>query len=129
MRVKLATAWIVLALSIVVPAQAAGASEAGRCFFITQYQDWRAPDANTVYIRVMPQLVYKLGLSRACPALKWPRAHLIVRTRGGDSICTANDWILSVSMGLQGANEPCIVKTMTLLTPQQVDSLPRGQKP
>jgi hypothetical protein len=109
--------------------QAAPDSPPNQCFFITQYEHWRAPDANTIYVRVQNHRYYRLGLSQACPALKWPNAYLNVKPRGGETICHASDWILTVSMGKQGINEPCIVKTMTLLTQQQADALPRQARP
>lgn len=136
MAMRYEVAWLALLFSgaLVAPA-AAQASERGpfepsdSCFIITQYQSWRAPDANTVYLRVLPTRTFRLDLSRACPALKWPNAYLILRPRGGERFCYASDFIMKVNTGKQGFNEPCIVKAMTLLTPQEAEAIPRSQRP
>ncbi|HTW36628.1 MAG TPA: DUF6491 family protein [Rhizomicrobium sp.] len=106
------------------------ASQAGRsCFFVTQFDNWRAQDPNTMYIRVNMNKYYRLDMSGSCPALLWPDAHLIMNVRGPDTICSPLDWDLKVSTGLHGIPMPCIVKTMTPLTPDQAAAIPKKFKP
>jgi uncharacterized protein DUF6491 len=101
-----------------------------QCFRIEEFQSWRAPDARTIYIRVLSDNYYRLDLAETCPALKTPDAHLITHTRGPDSVCSAIDWDLKVSEGPSFQfSEPCIVKTMTPLTPADVAAIPKGFKP
>lgn len=101
-----------------------------RCFFINQFQDWRAPDAKTIIIRVNLHDYYRLDLAGSCALLKAPGSHLITRTRGPDTVCSAVDWDLSVSQSPPGAiPEPCIVKTMTPLTPAEIAAIPPKFKP
>jgi hypothetical protein len=73
---------------------------------------------------------YRLDLAGTCPALRQPDAHLITHTRGPDTVCAAIDWDLKVSEGASFRfSEPCIVKTMTLLTPGEVAAIPKEFKP
>ena len=100
------------------------------CFEIEQFQNWRAQDDKTIYIRVLMDKYFRLDLAQSCPALKMPDSHLITHTRGSDTVCSAIDWDLKVSEGPSFRfSEPCIVKTMTLLSPSDVAAIPRGIKP
>ena len=121
---------VLAALSVSASAQepnrGAGSSN---CFLIHELQSWRAPDAQTLYIRVIGQRYYRLDLGTSCPQIKWPGAHLITKTRGAESVCSAIDWDLKVSPGPSGLAQSCIVKTMTALTPADVATLPKNQKP
>ncbi len=99
------------------------------CFFVNQFQNWRAPDARTIYVRVNIDRYYRLDLSRECPALRYPGAHLIMNVRGPSTICSAVDWDLKVNMGKRGISEPCIVRTMTPLTPAEAAAIPKRFKP
>jgi len=82
-----------------------------------------------MYIRVNMNKYYRLDMSGSCPALLWPDAHLIMNVRGPDTICSPLDWDLKVSTGLHGIPMPCIVKTMTPLTPDQAAAIPKKFKP
>jgi hypothetical protein len=122
----------VLMVSVAVshPASAQQASAPpDRCFRIEQFQSWRAPDARTIYIRVLFDKFYRLDLAGVCPALKTPGSRLITHTRGPDLVCEPIDWDLRVSDGMSGFTEPCIVKTMTPLAPAEVSAIPKGFKP
>jgi hypothetical protein len=100
------------------------------CFFISQFESWKAPDNKTIYIRVNTNRFYRLDLSSSCPTLTYPDAHLITKTRGSSTVCTALDWDLSVGQAApRGFPMGCIVKTMTPLTPEQVAAIPKKFKP
>jgi Family of unknown function (DUF6491) len=99
------------------------------CFYVNEFDSWRAQDANTVYIRTNTNRYYRLDMSNACPALLWPEAHLIMNVRGPDTICSAIDWDLKVSQGFHDIPTPCIVKTMTPLTPDEAAAIPKKFKP
>ena len=63
--------WIVpsvLALAIMPAAAqpAAPASPGNQCFFTTQFENWRAADAKTIYIRVRGNHFYRLGMGGEC---------------------------------------------------------------
>ena len=105
------------------------AAPTNACFFVTQFRHWKAPDDRTIYISVLPHQYYRLDLSARCPALLWPASHLVTVFRGSDSVCSALDWDLKVSEAPNGISEPCIVKSMTQLSPAEADAIPPKFKP
>ncbi|HUO91277.1 MAG TPA: DUF6491 family protein [Rhizomicrobium sp.] len=111
------------------PAQQPGQSKPPKCFFVTQFDNWKAPDANTMYIRVNMNKYYRLEMSNSCPALTWPDAHLIMHIRGANTICSPLDWDLKVSQGIHDIPMPCIVKSMTPLSADEVAAIPKKFKP
>jgi hypothetical protein len=121
---------VVVALCAPVLAQDPGRAAASRsCFLIHDFQNWRAPDDKTLYIRVAGQRYYRLDMGTSCPEIKWPGAHLITKTRGTESVCSAVDWDLKVSPGPSGLAQSCIVKTMTPLTSAEVAAIPKAHRP
>jgi len=100
------------------------------CFLITQFENWKAPDDKTIYIRVNLNRFYRLDVTGSCPSLKFPDAFLITKTRGPSTVCSAVDWDLRVGQtGQPGFQSPCIVKTMTPMTPDEVAAIPKKFKP
>jgi len=99
------------------------------CFNVTQFNNWRAPDDHTIFIRVSLSHYYRLDLASTCSMLRWPDAHLIMNVHGPDTICSAVDWDLKVSQDMHSIPEPCIVKAMTLLSPAEAAAIPRKFKP
>jgi hypothetical protein len=123
----------ILALTVLVTGFAPAVAQPpaqNTCFPLHQMQGWKAPDNKTIFIRVNVNQYYRLDLSASCPMLTMPDSHLITKSRGSDLTCTALDWDLSVSESPPGAiPEPCIVKQMTLLTPQDAAAIPPKFKP
>lgn len=99
------------------------------CFFISQFQSWKAPDDKTMFIRVGVNKFYRLDMAGSCPALKGISPHLITTFRGGNSVCSRLDWDLKVVRSPGGAPEACIVKEMTALTPEEAAAIPKKFKP
>ena len=106
-----------------------GEAPRNACFALSQYQNWRAADAKTVYLRADFDRVYRLDLVRACRSLLWPDAHLILRARGGDTICSALDLDLRMSPGAGDIPEPCLIDKMTALSPAEDAALPKKVRP
>jgi hypothetical protein len=108
---------------------------APRCFSMRDFESWKAPDANTIYIRVGVNRYYRLDLSGPCQALKMIDVHLITKSRGSDQVCSGLDWDLSVSDSVGGIGrgagfrQACIVKTQTPLSAADVAAIPKGFKP
>jgi hypothetical protein len=98
------------------------------CFYITQWQGWKAPDANTLYLGVNLHDVYKVELSAGSPQLLWPDATLISQVRGPTTICRAIDLQLSVT-DQPGFRVPLIAKKLTKLTPAEVAAIPKKYLP
>src|SRR5579872_6010594 len=103
------------------------ATQASQCFSIRNFQNWKARDAKTLYIRVDPRRYFRLDLAASCPALLSPNSHLITKWRGSSWFCSALDWDLKVSEdAVRGFASPCIVKTMTALIDRKVGAPPRN---
>lgn len=98
------------------------------CFFITQWQGWKAPDENTLYLGVNLHDVYRVDLSAGSSELMWPEAHLVSQVRGSDSICSAIDLQLAVADN-NGFKVPLIAKSLTKLTPEEIAAIPKKYRP
>ncbi len=116
-------------LLAIAAAAAQPASHGVQCFSSTQVENWRAPDTRTIYIRVRSNRYFRLDLAAECSTLRAPGAQLITTFGGSDMVCSALDWDLKVSAGLDSAVEPCLVKTMTQLAPAEVAALPKNARP
>src|ERR1700746_1239226 len=97
------TKLLLAALAVSVAASAAQASphhgsaqNDTPCFFISQWQGWKAPDDHTLYLGVNYHEVYKVGLSGGSSLLQDPDAHLVSITRGPSPVCTPLDLQLAV---------------------------------
>ena len=119
-----------LSLVTAAPGLAQTPPQHNACFFSNEFQGWKAPDARTIFIRVGVHRYYRLDLSGTCQSLLLPDSHLITKVRGSNQICSAVDWDLSVAQSPPGSfPEACIVKQMTLLTPQEAAAIPPKFKP
>ncbi len=99
------------------------------CFYANEFQAWKAPDARTIYVRVNLHQYYRLDLASECASLLWPDTHLITHVRGSNAYCSAVDWDLQVAQGFHGAAEPCLVETMTELSPAEAAAIPAKFRP
>ena len=102
------------------------------CFYITQWEGWKAPDPNTLYLGVNMHDVYKVDLSAGSPQLMWSSVHLISQVRGSNSICSAIDLQLSVGVGFasgSGFRVPLIARKLTKLTPEEIAAIPKQYRP
>jgi hypothetical protein len=98
------------------------------CFFVNQFYNWKAPDSRTIIIRVNMSRYFRLDLAGTCPGVTYPDSHLIMNVHGPDTICSAVDWDLKVNQ-MNGIPTPCIVKTMTEMTPAEIAAIPKKFRP
>ena len=110
------------------PAQS-NPAKSNQCFMVSQFQSWRAADAKTLYIRVRSNHIYRLDLGGRCTPLLSPGARLITTFRGTTTVCSALDWDLKVSAGINDIVEPCMVRKMTELTPADIKAIPKKAMP
>jgi Family of unknown function (DUF6491) len=133
MRLTFSVLASVCGLLLAVPQAVADPTPPGakpaQCFSVGSFENWRALDARTIYIRVNMHRYYRLDLANACPSLLWPDSHLVTTWRGPNIVCSALDWDLKVSQGMHGIPMPCIVKTMTALTAEEAAAIPKRFKP
>jgi hypothetical protein len=122
----MAAALAVLAAPALAAAPADPAAR-GPCFFHFQWDSWRSPDANTIYMRIKHDEYYRVDLSAGSNMLTDPTNHLISRVQGSSSVCSALDLNLDVTDG--HITMPLIAKSIVKLTPEQVAAIPRKDLP
>jgi hypothetical protein len=99
-----------------------------QCFLVSQFENWRGGGDRTMYIRVSGNQFYRLEMANNCSELTAPGVMLINKFHGS-SVCSPLDWDIRVKEVPGGISTPCIVKTMTRLSPDEVAALPKKQKP
>ena len=98
------------------------------CFSLSDWDNWRAPDNDTLYLRVRNRDVYRVDLAHGTSQLTSPGVHLVSVTRGIDQVCTPLDLDLRVSDG-SGIAIPVMAKSITKLTPDEIKAIPKKYKP
>ena len=125
-----------LPLLLAAAALSAGASQAlaqdpapGRqCFRVSQMDGHTVGDPSTLYVGVRNREVFRIDMHGACLAGANMGDPLVIETVGGtDLVCKPIDLDLKVA-GTIGLS-PCIVKSITKLTPPQIASLPPKLRP
>ena len=118
------------------------------CFYITQWRGWKSPSPNVIYLGVNLHDVYRVDLSAGSHLLQAPDVHLVSRTRGPDTVCSALDLQLEVSDDIGGGSgfgagiggrlggglgggmrEPLIASQLTKLTPDEIAAIPKQYRP
>lgn len=101
------------------------------CFSSRQISNFSASSERTVYVRVGTRAVYKLEMFGSCQNID-NSLGVGVRMRGGGIgggfICHASDFDLVVR-GYSGRPERCPVRSMTRLTPAEVEALKPRDRP
>jgi hypothetical protein len=131
---------LAIGAALLTAASAASAAPAkdpsAPCFFITQWQGWKSPSPNVIYLGVNLHDVYRVDLSAGSSMLQWPDVHLVSRVRGPDTICSAIDLDLEVAddTGIRGGvgggmREPLIATKLTKLTPDEIAAIPKKYRP
>jgi hypothetical protein len=99
------------------------------CFFINQWQGWKADGPNVLYLRVNLRDIYRVDLSAGSEQLTWPGSyHLVSKVQGSSSICTPLDLQLAVADS-HGFYQPLIVRSIVKLTPEEAAALPPKDRP
>jgi hypothetical protein len=118
-------------LGFAAPALADGATSThtDSCFLANDWEGWKSPSPNVIYLRVGVSRIYQLDLSSGSNQLDEPDMHLISQIRGSDWICSPLDLQLAVADNHGDFREPLIVKSITRLTPDQIAAIPRKYLP
>jgi hypothetical protein len=98
------------------------------CFFITQWDGWKAPSENVIYLGVNMHDVYQADLSVGSPQLMWPDVHLVHDVHGSNSVCSPLDLQLYVADS-HGFRAPIIVKSLRKLSPEEAAAIPKKYRP
>jgi hypothetical protein len=110
-------------------ALAADTSRQSSCFLSRDWEGWKSPSPNVIYLRVGVSRIYRLDLSAGSNQLQEPGMHLVDVVRGSDWICDPLDLQLQLKDDHGAFEEPLIVKAITRLTPDEIASIPKKELP
>ncbi|HEY9234135.1 MULTISPECIES: DUF6491 family protein [Phenylobacterium] len=130
-RLLLAAAFAALASGPALAAdQATAPAQANQCFRVSQIHNHTKADDRTLYLSVRNgKEVFRLDMAGACLAGVSSSGPLVLTpTAGTDLVCRPLDLDLKVRMA-PGALTPCIIRSITRLTPEQVATLPPKVRP
>lgn len=104
------------------------------CFRTRDIDSHRVAGDHTVYIKVARRDVFRLDMAGSCLASAGSSDPLVIRESPGVSYaCRPVDLDISIAHpigpGLGGAPSPCIVQSITQLTPADVAALPDRYRP
>jgi len=99
------------------------------CFFVRDWQGWKSPSPNVIYLRVGVSQVYRLDLSVGSNQLQYGDVHLFSRIWDTSWICSPLDLDLQVADDHGTFREPLIVKSITRLTPEEIAAIPPKFRP
>lgn len=109
-----------------VAAQAAPAQKS--CFYTSEWRGWSSPDPSVLYLRVGVNDVYRVDLQGNRTRLKTPGRFLVNRVRGPSTVCSALDLNLAIS-DEHGFSTPLFPKSLTKLSREEVQAIPRQYRP
>jgi len=98
------------------------------CFRLSMLSSTRADGDRRIYFRVGTNDFYRIDLASRCASLPYEGNHLVLTpTPGQDLICRPIDLDLKVSEN--GVSQPCFIRSITRLTPEQAAAIPKKVKP
>jgi hypothetical protein len=98
------------------------------CFSLSDWDNWSAPDRDTLYLKVRNRDVYQVDLTRGTSMLTSPGVHLVSIVRGVDTVCSPLDLDLRVSDGF-GMAMPIMAKKITKLSKEEIAAIPKKDRP
>ena len=119
---------LVAAVAALASTAASAAPARTPCFFLTQWDGWKSPSPDVIYLGVNMHEVYRVDLAGGSSQLQAPDVHLVSINRGSSSICTALDLDLKVADSM-GFSEPLIARSLTKLSPEEVAAIPKKFRP
>ncbi|WP_304177039.1 hypothetical protein [Phenylobacterium aquaticum] len=112
-------------LMVAAPAQAQPSSS---CFRLSDMGNHRVADSHTLYVSMAHNEIWRFEMTGACLGGAGPGDPLVVTPAGGGSlICRPID--LDIKVATLGGLSPCLLNSMTRLTPQEAAALPRKLRP
>ena len=124
---RIAAIALTAAAGLALAAPAAMADNQAPCFFVSQWQGWKAPNSHTLLLRVS-RSVYEAQLSGDTPLLRDPSVHLVSQFHGTSSVCSPLDLQLEVA-DTGGMSEPLIVRHLRKLSPEEAAAIPPKFQP
>lgn len=130
-RLSALCASLALAGSLGLASQAASATPAhiDSCFLANDWEGWKSPNPNVIYVRVGVSRIYQLDLAAGSNQLQEPDMHLVSKIRGSNWICSPLDLQLQLADNHGAFEEPLFVKSMRKLTPEEIAAIPKKDLP
>ena len=100
---------------------------APRCFSVRDARSFRVVNSTTVNVRVGRD-VYRLALLGVCPDFAWTQRLALV-TRGTSRICAGPALGASIVARGTSGTQRCEIRSVTALTPEEVQALPARDRP
>jgi hypothetical protein len=114
--------------AVLASAAPAAAQPNQSCFQMTQLQSTRADGDQRIYARVGVNTFFRIDLAHRCSSLPYADNGLVLTPAGGRNlICSPLD--LDLKVNDHGALEPCFIKSITRLTPEEAAAIPKRSKP
>lgn len=116
--------------AVALPAAAAtapGSLPSKSCFRAADWENWRSPSPDVLYLRVRFKDVYRVDLAGGSGRLDDVGSYLISNVRSS-MICSPLDLDLSVA-DQAGFSIRLIPKAITKLTPEEVAAIPAKYRP
>lgn len=118
---------LVLAAALALPAGAASAQDAPRqCFVLRNMDSTRASDARTLYAKVGRD-IWRFDMAGACLSTVSSDGLIVEPVGGRATVCGRLD--LNIKGRNGGIATPCIVRSLTKLTPEEAAAVPKGDRP
>lgn len=118
---------LALIVGLAVPAAAAGAQDAPRqCFQLRSMDSTRAADARTLYAKVGRD-TWRFDMAGACLSPVSSDGLIVEPVGGRSTVCGPLDLNIKARNG--GIVAPCIVRSLTKLTPEEAVALPKRDRP
>jgi hypothetical protein len=131
-RLSILCACLAVAGSLGFAGQALSADKAyqpDHCFLAKDWEGWKSPNPNVIYVRVGVSRIYEFDLSAGSNQLQQPAMHLVSVIRGSNWICDPLDLQLQLVDDHHAFSEPLFIKSITRLTPEQIAAIPRKDLP
>lgn len=104
------------------------AAQSGACFRLSDMGNHRAADSKTLYVAMGRKDVWRFDMNGSCLAGVGFGDPLVITPTGGVSlICKPLD--LDIKVSHMGMLSPCMLQSMTKLSPAEAAALPKNLKP
>ena len=117
----------VLGFGLQPAAQAAPEGHARACYYSNQATSYHPYGDHTIYVAASGHRVFRITTDNDCNPNVGAGHFLVEPTGGGSSICGPLDLRLSVVDN--GFRQPCMVRDITELSPEEIASLPSRARP
>jgi hypothetical protein len=118
---------LVLAATLAMPVAGANAQDAPRqCFQLRSMDNTRAADARTLYAKVGRD-TWRFDMAGACLSTVSSDGLIVEPVGGRSTVCGPLDLNIKARNGAVAV--PCIVRSLTKLTPEEAAALPKGDRP